>query len=194
MAVIKRFNQVSNWVVTKIVLTDDLKARVALLSRFIEIANACMQINNYNTAMEIIAGLNSSSVFRLKLTWEALSPSTLSTFNKIKEQLSHDGSYRNLRELLHNRQPPTIPYFGIYLTDLVFADEANPDKITDHGLINFEKNYLLYKIIKEIQLYQQTPYNFQAVPEIHDYLISAKFLDENETYELSLKCEPRDAS
>ena len=44
-----------------------------------------------------------------------MSPSVTSTFNKIKEQLAPEGSYRVLRELLHTRQPPCIPYFGMFL-------------------------------------------------------------------------------
>jgi len=161
-----------------------------MLTRFVEIAQHCMALNNYNTAMEITSGLNSSAVFRLTKSWESLSPQVLSSFNKMKDQLAHDGSYKNLRDLLHNRQPPCIPYFGIYLTDLVFIDDGNPDKL-ESGLVNFEKNYLLYKVIKEIQLYQQTAYLFQPVEDIQNYLLDLRSYDEKEAYNLSLKCEPR---
>ncbi len=58
-------------------------------------------------------------------------------------------------------------------------------------MVNFEKNYVLYKVIKEIKLYQDTPYQLQEVPAIKNYLLSLKLLDEKETYQLSLKCEPR---
>ena len=83
---------------------------------------------------------------------------------------------------------------GVYLTDLVFIDDGNPDKI-ENNLVNFDKNYLLYKVIKEIQLYQQTPYLFQPVEEIQDYLTSSMtVLDEKDAYDLSLKYEPRDSA
>jgi hypothetical protein len=75
-----------------------------------------MQFNNYNSAMAIVSGLNASAVYRLTKSFDALSPTLKANFDKIKEQLAHDGSYKNLRDLLHNRQPPCIPYFGMKMT------------------------------------------------------------------------------
>lgn len=65
------------------------------------------------------------------------------------------------------------------------------DKL-ENGLINFEKNYLFYKIIKEIRLYQQTGYRFRPVESIQNYFASGTVFDDKESYELSLKNEPRD--
>ncbi len=104
--------------------------------------------------------------------------------------LSVNKSYKNYREMLSQRQPPCVPYFGVLLTDLTFVDEGNPDKLPN-GLINFDKNYLFYKLINQMQLYQQTPYNFQPIPEIQDFLLSREVLEEKEAFALSLKCEPR---
>jgi len=186
-----RFNQVSNWVQSEIVSVEEIKARTALMARFIDIAYCSLELNNYNSTMEIFSALNSSSIFRLQKTWEGLPGSIVAKFSKIKEKLAVESNYKNYRELLHTNPPPCVPYFGVYLTDLTFADDGNPDFLQNGKLINFEKNYLLYKVIKEIKLYQQTGYNLRTVPELQNYLLSLPVIEENETYKLSLKCEPR---
>ncbi len=53
---IRRFNQMSGWITSLIVKVKPLKPRVALLRRFIDIADACRQLNNFNSVVEIISG------------------------------------------------------------------------------------------------------------------------------------------
>lgn len=64
--------------------------------------------------MEIVSALNSSSVHRLGKTWDLVPSNLMTNFQKIKELLSADGSYKHIREALHTRPPPCIPYFGSY--------------------------------------------------------------------------------
>ena len=68
---------------------------------------------------------------------------------------------------------------GVYLADLTFIDDGNPDRID--GLINFSKRRLDYSVIANIQLYQQKPFRFRELPQVR------------EMYELSLELEPRGA-
>ena len=60
-------------------------------------------------------------------------------------------------------------------------------------LINFYKRTLMFKIIKQMEVYQQIPYNLTPVPEIQDWLTSCVVLEEEPIYELSLQLEPRNA-
>ena len=53
---------------------------------------------------------------------------------------------------------------GMYLTDLTFIEDGNPDEI--NHLINFEKHRKVAEVIAEIQLYQQTAYNLTNIPEV----------------------------
>ncbi len=75
MAITKRFNEVSKWVATEIVSEKDKKGRVLILNRLIEIADRCKNLNNLNAMTSIIAGLQSSSIYRLKNLWPVLSSS-----------------------------------------------------------------------------------------------------------------------
>ncbi len=81
LAVIHQFNrvfnlkdnrQMSSWVVKMIVKEENERVRCALIARFVDIAQASMVLNNYNSAMEILSAFNSSPIFRLNKTWEVL--------------------------------------------------------------------------------------------------------------------------
>ena len=66
---IEQFNLISNWVASEIVQVEDEKQRAVLLNRFIIVAEECRAMNNFNAVMEIIAGLQSAPIYRLKHTW-----------------------------------------------------------------------------------------------------------------------------
>ena len=72
-AIIERFNCVSRWVATEILLASHVKKRVTLIKQFILIAQACLDLHNFNTMLEITAGLNCSFVLRLRKTWKVRS-------------------------------------------------------------------------------------------------------------------------
>ena len=162
--------------------------------------------------MEILSGINSSPVRRLKKTWEVciffylfqyfinlilfivLPKKELPNAAKTKLQylesvMSHEGSYREYRTILHNCDPPTIPYLGTYLTDLTFIEDGNPDM--DGHLINFDKRYKVAAVIGEIQQYQKIGYDFVPYSQVQYWLTKLESVDEEEAYSISLKVEPR---
>jgi len=121
--------------------------------------------NNFNAVMEIIAGLNSSSVHRLKHTFAALPQRTTAIFTELSDLVQRTQNYQKLRNAIHSCSPPCIPYLGLYLTDLTFIEDGNKDS-TESGLINFFKRKQIANVIREIIQYQQTPYCLEPVPVI----------------------------
>eukprot|EP01121_Diplochlamys_sp_Union-15-3_P013580 TRINITY_DN4238_c0_g1_i1.p1 TRINITY_DN4238_c0_g1~~TRINITY_DN4238_c0_g1_i1.p1 ORF type:complete len:124 (+),score=23.36 TRINITY_DN4238_c0_g1_i1:86-457(+) len=110
-------------------------------------------------------------------------------------------SIRAYRQTLAASNPPCVPFFGIYQTDLTFIEDGNADylKVEDgrNDIINFDKMKKLAAVIRDIQQYQQKPYNFQKVPVIYAYLESVEkldYLNEEQLYSLSLKVEPKVSS
>jgi len=82
---------------------------------------------------------------------------------------------------------------GVYLTDLTFIDDGNPDFLPQNGLINFGKRELVYGIISEIQQYQQISYPYPYVDNIASYLIDLPSNNDSDLYALSLIREPRES-
>lgn len=194
LAMIQRFNQVSNWVATEVVKVESVKQRAKVLQHVIEIAEYCKALNNFNAMMEIISGLQNSAVFRLKLTWGALPNKYNKSYTDMHQIMSREQNYKNARAFLHNVDPPCIPYLGVYLTDLTFIEDGNPDNLPDNDYINFIKRQKVSQVISEIQQYQNTPYCLEDVQFIRDYLCSVESLDENTCYQMSLEREERNAT
>lgn len=103
-------------------------------------------------------------------------------------------SWAEYRQELHSVNPPCVPFVGIYLTDLVFIEDGNPDflKGTDQH-INFYKRVRTAEVIREIQQYQSVPYCLTPIREIQAYI--RRGMDHSKSvsdlYEMSLVLEPR---
>ncbi|GIX80432.1 hypothetical protein CEXT_403662 [Caerostris extrusa] len=68
-SLVKRFQEVSSWVTHIIVSQPTHEDRKAVLSCILRVATTCWNLNNFNTAMEILAGLKSE---KLKPFWLSL--------------------------------------------------------------------------------------------------------------------------
>ncbi len=64
---IERFNKIGYWVATEVLSVTDHRLRVRVLKKFIKVAHRLHNFNNYNGLMQILSGLNNSSVKRLKV-------------------------------------------------------------------------------------------------------------------------------
>jgi predicted transcriptional regulator YheO len=69
----KRFNEVSQLVISEIVRRSNMQARVAVIEKWTAVADISRVLHNYNGVLQICAAFTSSSIFRLKKTWEKVS-------------------------------------------------------------------------------------------------------------------------
>jgi len=193
-------NQISSWVATKILDSEDIRIRVATVKYFVQIAQHCLELNNFNSATAIHAALESGPVHRLKKTWEQFNDkknkNLITVYENMTVLFSPKGNSSNYRKHLHTINPPVVPYLGVYLTDLTFIEDGNNDFLPapNNHLINFDKRKKISKSITEIKMYQQIPYFFNDVTEIQDFLYSVKGLDEKTLYSRSLVVEPKEIS
>ncbi len=87
----------------------------------------------------------------MKKTFEGMSEKLQQQYAELVELMSEKKSYKNFRELMQQVNPPCIPYLGVYLTDLTFIDDGNPNYVNE-TLVNRAKNRLLYDVIRKIQV------------------------------------------
>eukprot|EP01127_Copromyxa_protea_P000196 TRINITY_DN10185_c0_g1_i1.p1 TRINITY_DN10185_c0_g1~~TRINITY_DN10185_c0_g1_i1.p1 ORF type:complete len:1047 (-),score=228.31 TRINITY_DN10185_c0_g1_i1:56-2896(-) len=192
IAMIERFNYVSGWVATMICMSEKPKERVRITHKFIEIAHKLYLMNNFNGLMALISGLNRGPVYRLKQTFAAVeAKDAKKIFQELQTVTSSDKSYANLRKSIRSVNPPTIPYLGMYLTDLTFIEEGNKDVVTDHRLANFHKRRLTAQTIADVQTYQNVKYQFLEIPEMLSKCFGEATFGDDELYEISEYLEPR---
>ncbi|XP_028407100.1 ras-specific guanine nucleotide-releasing factor 2-like [Dendronephthya gigantea] len=191
LRVSQRFNEVSRLVASEILSRSTASSRAAAIEKWVVVADVCRHLCNFNAVLEIVSALMSSSVFRLKKTWEKLSKQTKAMIDKLQDLVSTDGRFKNMREALRCSNPPCIPYLGFYLTDLAFIEEGTSVK-NESGLINFSKMRMIAQVVEEIRQYQEIRYNIQHDSRVTDYLFNREMLmDENSLYKTSLTWEPK---
>lgn len=162
-----------------------------MIKQWIKIAHQCYELHNYDALMAIICSLNSSTIVRLRRTWDLVSPKRREMLKTLQGVVETAQNNKVLRGLLHDHVPPCLPFLGMYLTDLAFVDIGNPatkqlpgqdnvdhsshdgemDHDGGHGLtvVNFDKHSRTAKIIGELQRFQ-IPYRLTEVPDIQEWI------------------------
>ncbi|KAG4431913.1 hypothetical protein IFR05_012600 [Cadophora sp. M221] len=193
-ALILHSNQLTNWVAEMILTQLDVKKRVVVIKHFVLVADKCRQLNNYSTLTSIISALGTAPIHRLKRTWDQVPAKTTTVLESMRRLMGSTKNFGEYRESLHLANPPCIPFFGVYLTDLTFIEDGIPSIIKKSALINFAKRAKTAEVIRDIQQYQNVPYPLQAVPELQEYILSNMQAagDVHEMYEKSLTVEPRE--
>lgn len=194
----------ANLVADSILQLEEPKKRAVLIKQWVKIANKCVELNNYDSLMAIICSLNSSTIARLKKTWEIVSQKTKAGLEELKKIVDVSRNHIVLRQRLQSHVPPCLPFVGIYLTDLTFVDHGNQTTrqlTTEEGsidLINYDKHMKIAKIISELQRFQ-IPYRLTEVPELQtwmqDQLVRVRSAGEKSFqtyYRRSLVLEPRE--
>jgi len=192
---IELFNHISCAVALCIVAEEKLRKRTKLMQTFMNIGRNLSVLRNYHLSMAFISGMSNAAVSRLKFTKEKISKSVRQTFDAAEQEMSLSGSYRNYRQAISTGDLPTIPYLGVHLQDLLFIEEGNPDTLD--GLINWRKRDYIADVVKQFQRLQTRDYVF---PELENHIEVSAFisqlpqLTDKETFDASLKREPRNAS
>ncbi|KAG0756610.1 hypothetical protein G6F57_011158 [Rhizopus arrhizus] len=194
-ASIEYCNQITSWVSDVILSQQDMKKRSVMIKYWVQVAEKCRMLNNFNTCMAILSAFDNSSVGRLKRTWEAVGARTNQVLQQIRKLMGANRNFTEYRALIHSVNPPCIPFLGIYLQDLTFIEDGNSNELKKNKeLINFAKRAKTAEVIREIQQYQSSLYQLKPVEEIQDFIKShlLSTRDEEQLYNESLKIEPRE--
>ncbi|XP_077353787.1 ras-GEF domain-containing family member 1B-B-like isoform X2 [Festucalex cinctus] len=139
------FNRLSYLVATEICMPVKKKQRARIIEFFIDVAQECFNIGNFNSLMAIITGMNMSPVARLKKTWSKVNTDK---FEILEHQMDPSSNFSNYRtalrgatqrsETAHSVQERiVIPFFSLLIKDIYFLNEGCASKLPT-GHINFE--------------------------------------------------------
>ncbi|RLN48029.1 hypothetical protein BBJ29_005107 [Phytophthora kernoviae] len=160
MALIELFDATAEWVSSEI-LHPHLQAveRAKMITLFIDAADNCYQMNNFNTLFEITTGLSAPCIRQLNTTWSLVSAAAQEKYQCLQQVCSPDDNYRSYRQAfaLAEGQPRLACWF-ILVKDLFTYEEAM--KSTEDGLVNWQKFRKIHRVISETLDRQ----NFNYVP------------------------------
>ena len=168
-------NDLANLVVDSILLLEDAKKRAAVIKQWIKVEAKLLELHNYETLITINASLMSSTIQRLRKTWDLIGQKTKSTMEEIKQVVDHAKNYAVLRQRISTLPAPCLPYVGIYRTDLTFIDQgcqATRELKTGGetiSVINLDKHSKTAKIISDLQRFQ-VDYKLTPVDELQTWL------------------------
>ncbi|WVQ97370.1 hypothetical protein IAU59_004482 [Kwoniella sp. CBS 9459] len=192
-------NQITGWVADSILNETDAKKRASLVKFFIKLADKCLILSNFSTMFAVLAGLNSSTILRLKKTWDALPTKYRITIERLRGVIEHTKNHAAYRARLREAPTPCLPFLGLILTDITFTSDGNPNTrpsvlAPELNLINQDKYNKLGKIAMDFKRYQE-PFNFHEIAAVQTFL--RRVLTERGSgsvdalYRKSLMLEPR---
>uniref|UniRef100_K3X1Z6 Ras-GEF domain-containing protein n=1 Tax=Globisporangium ultimum (strain ATCC 200006 / CBS 805.95 / DAOM BR144) TaxID=431595 RepID=K3X1Z6_GLOUD len=158
MALIELFDATAEWVSSEI-LHPRLQAveRAKIIMLFIEAAENCYQMNNFNTLFEIFTGLSAPFIRQLNTTWGLVSAAATEKYQFLHGICSTEDNYRNYRQQFGFAEgQPRLPCWFILVKDLFQYEESM--KSMEDGLVNWQKFRKIYRVINEALDHQNLNY------------------------------------
>lgn len=126
---IRLSNQISRWVQVSVLAESQPKTRASVIKFFIQVAERCLNVlKNFSSVAAIVAGINSSSISRLKRTFEQLSAKSQATLSMISRAVDSERNFAHYKSLLEDAIPPAVPFLGASRTRTLrstgFADQS----------------------------------------------------------------------
>ncbi len=155
-------NQLSGYVCGSILEEGkSLKTRRIILKQWIKIALACLELQNYSSVASIVTALQSTVISRITKLWSLLNEKFINLFNDMANLFTPDRNFITYRNKLKKVEGCCVPYLGLYLTDIIFANDGNPSFRSykfneEHKIINFEKYSMFTNVISDVERYQIT--------------------------------------
>ncbi|OBA20200.1 ras GEF [Metschnikowia bicuspidata var. bicuspidata NRRL YB-4993] len=159
-------NYLSEYVVESVLQPQiNDKVRVSIIKTWLKIAISCLYLRNFNSLAAIITSLQSHLITRLTRLWSDLSEKYTELYEYLCCIIHPEKNYNLYRTklksfLLSNEYNiPVVPYFSLFLQDLTFVTDGNPNYRTANTflkqkLINIDKYLKLTRVIADIESLQ----------------------------------------
>ncbi|XP_059929452.1 ras guanyl-releasing protein 3 [Gadus macrocephalus] len=189
------FNGVSQWVQLMVLSKLTPQHRAEVITKYINVAQRLLQLQNFNTLMALVGGLSHSSISRLKETHSHLAPEVTKVWGEMTELVSSNGNYCGYRKAFGESRGFKIPILGVHLKDLIAVHVVFPDWVEDGAKVNLVKMQQLYGTFNELVSLQGAAAQVEPNMDLI-YLLTLSldlYYTEDEIYELSLLREPRNS-
>lgn len=137
---VQLFDLVSRFVQSEIEDTSGTSSRALMIEFFIQLAEHLLEKKkNIHLSYAISSAIINAR--RSEVTIESINPELKVRYQLIKAQFEHN--FKDIRDRM--AKEPCIPFLGVFLRDLVVADEANPN-FKPNGEFNVDKLQIIAKI------------------------------------------------
>lgn len=159
-------NCLSDYVLESVLQPDiNQKLRVNIVKTWLKVAISCLYLRNFNSLAAIITSLQSHLVTRLSRVWSDLSEKYTELYDYLSSVVHPEKNYSVYRAKLksfllsNDYNIPVVPYFSLFLQDLTFITDGNPNfrkanTFLNQKLINIDKYLKITRIIADIESLQ----------------------------------------
>jgi hypothetical protein len=161
---IDRYNEISNWVATLVLIADSERKRVHAIKFFISVADELFRMQNFEVSSSVIGGLQAAPVDRLRATWSSVSASRMQRYEALRTVFSGKNNWRAYREVLAAASAPAVPLICVCLKDIVAMYEGNEMFVGD-SLINVDLLVMFGKVLSDTLRFRRDPYVFLDLSE-----------------------------
>ena len=111
----------------------------------------------------------------------------------VKPEKGHAALRKAMRDAASG---PAVPYLGLYLTDLTFIEDGNPDFISEGGqqMVNLGKCHMVGKALAEVRQFQKKAYSLVEHTPTSLFFTALQPPPDEEIFSASLVAEPRKPS
>lgn len=120
MAMVEFFNRVALLAASEILSQDTPSGRARAISKVIQIADKCHLLGNFNSLKALLAGLQSTPVYRLKETWKEVPSKRKKKFRDLSILMGESDNFSLYRSELSAclENGPCLPFLGNFLTEI----------------------------------------------------------------------------
>lgn len=159
---LKRTQLMTVWVKNEI---EKTKKPNKIVQKFIEVAEGCRILNNFNAAFALVEGLHAYNA-----DVEKMANKMMRKFPELEKLINPDKGYKNYQDVMKTKPRPCIPYFKLIVNKLN-AIMKMPEKFDDGPLVNYARLKPLASMAKDLNSMQmEKDYMFPQEPEVLAYL------------------------
>ncbi|KAJ9601442.1 hypothetical protein L9F63_000409, partial [Diploptera punctata] len=122
-ALIAFSHRISCLVTTEVLREESVNVRAQLITRFINVAEKCNRLNNFQSCRSVLAGLQSLPVYRLHSTWKYVRLHHATKYHVFEKlcRMYRDPRLPNYQKAFFKASlnPPYLPYIGDLLAKLL---------------------------------------------------------------------------